>query len=214
MPTTCSRQPFPIVNYSHFCPLLGVEFVNAGFTGSFSEALKMGSTNSLLRDGATAFDSMLQSWVVADPLPALLHYADRNAMAFSLEARVPYLDHRLVEFTAGLPLHLKLSPPYTKQILRQALDGCLIDKVRTRRTKLGFATPIGDWIRQKPEVLLEVLTDTALRKRHLVRPDRVQSMIQHHMAGDSNFGWDLWRLLVLELWFQGMIDRVPTTQAW
>lgn len=156
-----------------------------------------------------ALDSMLHSWVLRNPLPALLHYADRNSMAFSLEARVPYLDHRLVEYAAGLPLRFKLAPPFTKQVLRQAMDGYLIDEVRMRRTKLGFATPVGEWMRQRPTILMDVLTDTALKTRNIVDPDRVRSMMHRHLAGNHDFGWDLWRLLVLELWFQSMIDDQP-----
>jgi asparagine synthase (glutamine-hydrolysing) len=78
-------------------------------------------------------------------IPMLLRYEDRNSMAFSVEARVPFLDHRLVEFVMSLPSGLKIRRAYTKRVLRDGMAGILPERVRWRISKLGFATPEQLW---------------------------------------------------------------------
>src|SRR5207249_6109379 len=80
-------------------------------------------------------------------LRALLHYEDRNSMAFGVEARLPFLDYRLVEFLYGLAPELKIRNGWTKAVLREALDGVLPDEVRWRVDKMGFVTPEDIWFR-------------------------------------------------------------------
>jgi asparagine synthase (glutamine-hydrolysing) len=80
-------------------------------------------------------------------LPVLLRYEDKNAMAFSVESRVPFVDHVLVEHVARLPLRQKLRSGWTKFIMRQALRGVLPESVRQRRDKIGFVTPEEIWLR-------------------------------------------------------------------
>ena len=80
-------------------------------------------------------------------LAMLLHWEDRNSMAHSIEARVPFLDHRLVEFSIALGDRHKIVGGDTKRVLRRAMDGILPPKVRDRRDKLGFTTPEEAWFR-------------------------------------------------------------------
>jgi asparagine synthase (glutamine-hydrolysing) len=82
-------------------------------------------------------------------LPSLLRYEDKNSMAFSVESRTPYLDFRLVEYLACLPLSLKIRNGWTKYILRQAMKGIIPEKVRLRKDKLAFDTPQDFWIRNE-----------------------------------------------------------------
>jgi asparagine synthase (glutamine-hydrolysing) len=79
-------------------------------------------------------------------IPPLLRYEDRNSMAWSIEARIPFLDHRLVEFAVGLPVEFKLVDGTTKSVLRQGLRGLVPDPVLDRDNKLGFTTPMVDWM--------------------------------------------------------------------
>jgi asparagine synthase (glutamine-hydrolysing) len=81
-------------------------------------------------------------------IPALLHYEDRNSMAHSVESRLPFLDYKLAEFAVNCPTSLKLRDGWSKWILREALKGTLIDKVRLRKTKLGFNPPESQWMRE------------------------------------------------------------------
>lgn len=81
-------------------------------------------------------------------LPSLLRYEDKNSMAFSREARVPFLDYRLIEFVAKLPLNLKLRDGWTKYCLRRGGQNKMPEQILTRKDKLGFSTPEDDWFRQ------------------------------------------------------------------
>ena len=80
-------------------------------------------------------------------LPALLHYEDRNSMAFSIESRVPFLDYRLVEFTLNLPLHYKINSGKRKYIIREACKNYLPTKIYNRHDKMGFVTPQEVWMK-------------------------------------------------------------------
>lgn len=79
-------------------------------------------------------------------VPPLLRYEDRNSMAWSIEARVPFLDHRLVELAVGLPIERKLSGGVNKAVLRDAMRGIVPDAVLNRNDKLGFTTPMVEWL--------------------------------------------------------------------
>jgi glycosyltransferase involved in cell wall biosynthesis len=97
--------------------------------------------------GGTRFDQELLQATLYDSLPGILRQVDRNSMAFSIEARLPFLDYRLVEFTFSLPTRQKFEHGLSKQVYRRALDGILPDTIRDRLKKLGFATAEEDWLR-------------------------------------------------------------------
>lgn len=96
-------------------------------------------------DAKAPFASVLRRFFFESNLPALLRYEDRNSMAFSVESRVPFLDHRLVEFAFSLPSDIKFREGYAKRVLRDAMDGMLPESVRMRARKMGFATPELHW---------------------------------------------------------------------
>jgi asparagine synthase (glutamine-hydrolysing) len=96
-------------------------------------------------------------------IPTLLRYEDRNSMAFSVEARVPFLDHRLVEFVMSLPSHFKIRRGFTKRVLRDGMAGVLPEKIRWRVSKLGFATPEQTW----QATALKPLIENALQSGRL-----------------------------------------------
>src|SRR5712691_6955590 len=101
-------------------------------------------------------------------LPALLRYEDRLSMAFSIESRVPFLDHRLVELAFALPDEVKRHAGWSKYGLRKALDGLLPASVVWRRDKKGFPTPVGDWLRNgRGAAALDILRDPSRRSRQL-----------------------------------------------
>src|SRR5256885_11868037 len=87
--------------------------------------------------------------LMVDRLPQPLRMEDRSSMAFSLEARVPLLDHRLVEYGVGLPHHLKVHRGWSKYAIRRAMKGAMPDEVRLRTPKLGFAAPHPRWLSQE-----------------------------------------------------------------
>jgi asparagine synthase (glutamine-hydrolysing) len=134
-------------------------------------------------------------------LPALLRYEDRLSMAFSIESRVPFLDHRLVELAFALPDQVKRSAGWSKYGLRRALDGLLPRSIVWRRDKKGFPTPVGNWLRDgRGEAALQVLRDPGRRSRHVVSQAAVDACILDHVDHRADRAWQLWRALSTELW--------------
>jgi asparagine synthase (glutamine-hydrolysing) len=113
-------------------------------------------------DSKAPFESVLRRFFFESNLPALLRFEDRNSMAFSVESRVPFLDHRLVEFAFALPSEIKFRGGYAKRVLRDAMDGLLPESVRMRARKMGFATPELHWQTSvlKPLIREAVNSDT------------------------------------------------------
>ena len=156
------------------------------------------------------FDRQLHEFLTAQNLPALLHYEDRSSMAFSIEARVPFLDEELVEFVFALPGEYLLRDGETKWVLRQALRGLLPEAVRTRQDKLGFATPGGDWLRGPLRPLVdEILASSTLAQRGFVAPEKLRARWERHKAGLIDDHLVLWRCLHLELWARRFLDQRP-----
>jgi asparagine synthase (glutamine-hydrolysing) len=134
-------------------------------------------------------------------LPALLRYEDRLSMAFSIESRVPFLDHRLVELAFALPDDVKRSAGWSKYGLRRALDGLLPRSVVWRRDKKGFPTPVGNWLRdERGAAALAVLSDPSRRSRHVVSQTALDSFVRDHVERRADRAWQLWRALSTELW--------------
>jgi asparagine synthase (glutamine-hydrolysing) len=134
-------------------------------------------------------------------LPALLRYEDRLSMAFSIESRVPFLDHRLVELAFALPDSVKRSGGWSKYGLRRALDGLLPRATVWRRDKKGFPTPVGDWLRDgRGSAALALLLDPSRRSRALFAQSTLERFAREHVEGQIDRSWQLWRALSIELW--------------
>ncbi len=88
-------------------------------------------------------------------LPALLHYEDRNSMAFGIEARVPFLDYKMIETGIALPVEAKIKGGVAKYVLREAMRGIVPDRILDRRTKMGFVTPEQEWMRGPLRPIME-----------------------------------------------------------
>jgi len=130
----------------------------------------------------------------------LLTKVDRATMAYSLEARVPYLDHRFFEFCARLDPRLKQRGPTGKYLLKKLAEKLLPPEIVHRR-KQGFVPPLAEWFGG----LLRDEADAAfvsLAKRGLFRPAALRAVVHEHHSGRRRHGGRLWALLVLEKWFQ------------
>jgi len=136
-------------------------------------------------------------------IPALLHYEDRNSMAHSIEARVPMLDYELVQFAVNCPPDLKLRDGWTKWILRQALRGVLPEPVRLRRSKLGFATPQKQWLRQDIRgIIRSVVQESDLKFSRILSLKKVREQFNAFVSNHKGSLTDVeaFRVLNLELW--------------
>jgi asparagine synthase (glutamine-hydrolysing) len=148
-------------------------------------------------------------------LPGLLHYEDRNSMAYSIETRLPFLDYRLVEFAFGLPVELKIREGTTKVILRKAMGDVLPEEIRNRRDKMGFVTPEADWFRTTlRDPIREIFNSKSFSERGIFNIANVHKAFQDHCNGKVDNHSMIWRCVNLELWLRTFVDKNPSSQGW
>ena len=137
----------------------------------------------------------------ASNLQMLLHWEDRNSMAHSIEARVPFLDHPLVDFSLALGNKHKIVGADTKRVLRRAMTGMLPESVRQRRDKLGFATPEQRWFRGPLRaMIIEGVEATLKRYPGLFNAEGVRSLRGDMLEGRRTLDFTLWRIANIDLW--------------
>jgi asparagine synthase (glutamine-hydrolysing) len=143
---------------------------------------------------------------------SVLMKVDKMSMAHSLEVRVPFLDHALVEFAAGIPSAHKFPGFRTKAIYRKAMRGVLPSFVLSRG-KQGYSLPIKNWLRQDlRDYLTSVLRASPLMREHF-NPHAVDALIDQHMRRTHNHNHVLWALLNLSLWHRRFIEQRPLPGA-
>jgi asparagine synthase (glutamine-hydrolysing) len=130
----------------------------------------------------------------------ILTKVDRASMAVSLEARVPILDHHVVEFAARLPLDLRIRAAQGKWLLRQVLYKYVPAKI-VERPKVGFGVPVGTWLRGPLREWAESLLNTdRVRREGFLRPAPVRALWREHLNGDRNAPEGLWDVLMFQAW--------------
>ncbi len=145
----------------------------------------------------------------------LLTKVDIASMSYGLECRSPFMDHRLVELAARMPLELKLTRQRGKRILLDTFGELLPPSIR-RRKKMGFGVPIDHWFRgELRSFLQETLLDTGSINRGLFRRSVIERLIDEHVGGRADHAYRLWALLIFELWQRTWLDPavVPTAPA-
>jgi asparagine synthase (glutamine-hydrolysing) len=137
----------------------------------------------------------------------LLVKMDIATMANSIEARVPFLDHQLMEFIATIPSHLKLKRTVTKYILKQAFSDFLPQTILTRG-KMGFGVPVSRWFRNElKDYIYEILLDPRTLNRGYFSRDGIERLLNDHIAVRYDHSSKIWALLFLEIWFRVFIDN-------
>ncbi len=132
----------------------------------------------------------------------LLFKADITSMAFGLELRSPFLDHRVVEFAASVPSRLKVRARAGKWFLRRAYRGRIPDRV-LRAGKAGFGMPIDHWFRgDLGGAAHDLLLGGDARSRVYLKRDAVAAVLKIHRSGQRNYDEMIWTLLVLEIWLR------------
>ena len=184
-----SEQDLYAFEYRHFFPLL----TNRG-----------GVPFRLEDKPGSRLNRFLFQLMTATSLPTLLQFEDRNSMAFSIESRVPFLDHRLVEFVFSLNDDAKFSSGITKRVLREGMAGILPDAIAARADKKGFVTP-GEvkWLRGPLRFLLE----QDFSKMEFLNVDRTMQVVREFKAGENRNANLVWRLAVLKYWMDN--GRTP-----
>ena len=136
----------------------------------------------------------------------ILTKVDRMSMAASLEARVPLLDHRIVEFAMSLPPEMKLHRGETKRILRRAMADRLPEQV-LNKPKQGFSIPLKHWLGGPLLPLMtDLLSTNTIKRRGLFEPKCVSGWVSEHLDGKANHSHRLWALMVFELWCQTTME--------
>ena len=175
------------------------------FADTLSEDTEQGSLAPYADEQAHAGQQAMMWFDLMTYLPDdILVKVDRMSMACSLEARAPLLDHKVVEFMAGVPRSLKFGVRRSKYLLRKVAARYLPESILSR-PKQGFAIPLSGWLQgDLREWMQEILLSSNFRSRGYFKPEAVANMIEAHLRGRRDYSQQLWALLVLELWF----DRV------
>lgn len=179
-----------------YCPLV-VRDINK----KFFEDIKEKSTDK--------FTQFLYNLTFNTNLSTLLHFEDRNSMAFSVEVRVPFLDHRLAETIFALPPHYKIRNGLTKWILREAMRNILPEEIRMRKDKKALeAIRESYWFRNElKEPLNDLLTSQAFRSRPIYDHRLILKLVKNYNQGDNRCAESLWKVFTMENWFRIFIDN-------
>jgi len=150
--------------------------------------------------------SAAQSFDLHNDLPNdILARVDRMSMAHSLEARVPLLDHELVEFAATIPPEMHLDRGSGKLVFKRAMRGILPDAILDR-PKRGFAVPLAAWFRGTMEDFArDLLLSRQSRERNILNTRYVERLLDLHRGGRS-LDFQLWTLITFELWCRTFLD--------
>jgi asparagine synthase (glutamine-hydrolysing) len=141
----------------------------------------------------------------------ILTKVDRMSMAVSLEVRAPLLDHKLIDFVAGIPSSLKLAGLETKHLLKRAVRD-LVPAEILHRPKQGFGVPIQEWINQQLRSRIrDTLSDARTRQRGYVDSRYVDVLLDEHERGRRDHSMGLWALVMLELWHRQFLDESVTS---
>ena len=141
-------------------------------------------------------------------LEHLLKWEDRNSMWYSLEARVPFLDYRLVEKTLSMDSSFKIKNGMTKYLLRDSMKNILPEKIRTRKDKIGFNTPEDEWFRTSvfENYINDILNSDSFRNRGYFDVKKTKELYKKHLEKKINISRDIWKWINTELWFRMFID--------
>jgi len=135
-------------------------------------------------------------------LPLLLHWEDRDSMAHSLESRVPFLDHRLVEFVFNIQTDFKIRNGCTKVVLRESMRGILPEKIRRRKDKLGFVTAEEAWIRSQKTELFRQLVQESIAQSKGILNEKTLDKLEDILVGKEQFSFIIWRWICFGRWMK------------
>ena len=177
--------------------------INADFFNANKDRKKI---NKMLYNPKSLNESLLQHFEYK--LEHLLKWEDLNSMHFSIESRVPFLDHRLVEATLSTPSFQKINRGETKHILRESLKDILPVKITQRKDKKGFDTPQDKWFRTEKlkNYIFELINSESFKSRGYFNSEIANVQYKKHLEGKIDISKEIWKWINLELWFRKFID--------
>ncbi|NMB92448.1 MAG: asparagine synthase, partial [Parcubacteria group bacterium] len=137
----------------------------------------------------------------------LLMRVDKMVSLHSIEARVPFLDHRIVELAFSIPMNLKIKNKTTKYILKQAVRGIIPDEIIDRKKK-GFGAPVSEWLNTNKEVrdkLIDILNQSQIKTLNLFDYQYINQLMSDHVSGRHDNSFKIWNLVTLSLWYDNWI---------
>lgn len=158
-------------------------------------------------------DPLLQHSVERSPLPLYLRIEDRNAMAHSVEIRVPFLDHRLVEHIFSIPGQYKMRGPLNKYIIREAMRGKIPDSVHGRHDKMGFPSPEGAWMAELEENIRDMLNSQSAAEIGIFDLAHIRRDFERHCKGEVHIGREIFNVLQFLIWFRNTNDKAVPLAA-
>jgi asparagine synthase (glutamine-hydrolysing) len=205
-------QQDEVRRFTNWFPLFNHEMKAALLTDELKTSLNGTSADHIFAEhlsGTDATDQLnrmlyldTKLWLPDD----LLARGDKMSMAASVEARVPLLDHKLVEFAASVPPHLKIRRLTRKYLLKKVSRNWLPAGIADRKKK-GFPIPFSVWFRKEARSFVrDILAPAAVRRRGLFNPASVENLLNQHETGFADHGSLLWSLLSVELWHRVFID--------
>lgn len=190
-------------------------YINSLFYAKFTEShksklyhesnkLTLGNEVEYLRNYWPQYSDDLSNQLYLDIMTSLpddmLTKVDRMTMAVSLEARVPFLDHRLVEFAATIPSNLKINLRETKRFLRRAVKNVIPNEI-INRPKHGFSSPIDKWLREDlQELVFDTLSKNTIESINIFNYKYIQQLLNDHYNRKTNSGNEIFMLMVFVLW--------------
>lgn len=141
--------------------------------------------------------------VTRDTTPSLLRYEDKNSMANSLESRVPFFDHKVVEYIFSLPIDQKIKFGWNRYIYRNMMKGIIPELNRIRRNKVGFTNPEWEWIERKADKFREIFSSEDFKSRPYWNAETVQKEFNETLEGKRKGDYLIfWRLFITEMWIR------------
>ncbi|WHA06085.1 asparagine synthase (glutamine-hydrolyzing) [Candidatus Megaera polyxenophila] len=156
------------------------------------------------RSGILSLTDKMSYFDIKGSLPALLQVEDRTSMAASIESRVPLLDHRVLEFMATVPEHIKFKNGDTKHLFKNVIKTILPKEIYERKDKMGFPTPLEKWVKNEArEFVLDTLLSNSAKQRGIYNIQK----LEHAIGNEPKFGRVVWGILSLETWYKTFIDK-------
>ena len=191
------------VKMKNFAIQKSAKILNQDF---YSKYLKQSSICADFYNPKTLHDFLLQHFEYK--LEHLLKFGDLNSMSASIESRIPFLDHNLVEKTLALPSNYILKNGVSKYILRESVKDILPKKIYNRHDKKGFTTPTDEWFRTKyfQSYICDLINSNSFKNRGYFNAKDCIQKYEKHLKGEVDLSNDIWKWINLELWFQKFID--------
>lgn len=209
-------QPTEATRFSNWFPLFGDDAKGELF-GRYSTGLEAASEVFGAYLKSTDADHSLDRMLYCDSKAWLVDYlllrGDKLTMANSLEARIPLLDHKLVEFAGRLPTAMKLKGKTRKYLLKRFAEKYLPHEI-VHRKKQGFPIPIDKWLRNEARPMMrDLLSPDSIQRRGLFDPAMVQRLLHQHESGYADLATEIWGLASVEMWHRKYIDSSAPIQA-